>query len=49
MTSQTQSFLFFFFWLLVLDSMSFQIIFKKGGHMPLKGSYDVICNDVIFH
>ena len=22
---------------------------KNGGHQPLKGRYDVICNDVIFH
>ena len=22
---------------------------KNGGHRPLKGRYDVICNDVIFH
>ena len=48
MTSQTQNFLIF--WLLILDSMSFQIIFKKlGGHRPLKGHYDVICHDIIFH
>ena len=48
MTSQTQNFLIF--WLLILDSISFQIIFlKNGGHRPLKGRYDAICNDVIFH
>ena len=41
MTSQTQNFLIF--WLLILDSKSFQtIVLKNGGHQPLKGRYDVI-------
>ena len=24
-------------------------LLKNGGHRPLKGRYDVICNDIIFH
>ena len=48
MASQTQNFTYF----LTIDTRQYELpnyLLKIGGHRPLKGRYDVICNDVIFH
>ena len=46
MPSQTQNSLIF----LSIDTRQYELsnyLLKNGGHRPLKGRYDVICNDVI--
>ena len=48
MPSQTRNFLIF----LSIDTRQYKLsnyLLKIGGRRPLKGRYDVICNDVIFH
>ena len=41
-----------FFYFLTIDTRQYELsnyLLKNGGHRPLKGRYDVLCNDVIFH
>ena len=41
-----------FSYFLTIDTRQYELpnyLLKIGGHRPLKGRYDVICNDVIFH
>ena len=48
MPSQNTEFSYF----LTIDTREYELpnyLLKIGGHRPLKGRYDVICNDIIFH
>ena len=41
-----------FSYFLTIDTRQYErpnYLLKIGGHRPLKGCYDVICNDVICH
>ena len=41
-----------FSYFLTIDTRQYELLnylLEIGGHQPLEGRYDVICNDVIFH